>query len=412
VTAELGLSRSDEDLFAVLKTGGAIGIFTLFGYVVIETQVRGPRAPGIFAAWYLLGVVCLFFGVAWTRWFRLFWKGWALALALVVNAVFGHIGWVAHDAESAFIAAALTPIATASFVAWGPWWQLALNVGGLIAYGAFNSASVDPSTRAYHWLGVIASMAYAQYTAGFLDRYRTRVRRQVEDLEEASRFRESQIATMAHDIRSPVAALGGYVALLEDPQIAPRERTDLLERIGATAWNMDLVVANVLDFYRIQDGPILANPVQIDPTALLADVVDNCAQQGRRKNLAIISEVGPIPECRIDPRHLERVLKNLAANAMSRMTRGEASLRVGADAGAINVEISDCGISPDAQTLARIFERPDREGHAAPGSELGLYITRAMVDAAGGTIAARAKSGGGLTISVSIPIGRQTGSGS
>ncbi len=59
---------------------------------------------------------------------------------------------------------------------------------------------------------------------------------------------------MAHDIRSPVAALSGYVNLIEDVDTNAKERTDLLGRIGSTAWNMDLVVSNVLDYYEAQDG--------------------------------------------------------------------------------------------------------------------------------------------------------------
>ena len=66
---------------------------------------------------------------------------------------------------------------------------------------------------------------------------------------------------MAHDIRSPVAALSGYVNLLEDVDTSPKERTDLLGRIGSTAWNMDLVVSNVLDYYEAQDDDIVAAPV-------------------------------------------------------------------------------------------------------------------------------------------------------
>jgi len=84
----------------------------------------------------------------------------------------------------------------------------------------------------YRWMGLIAAVIFAQYTSIFIERYRRRLRKQVEDLEEAARFRQTQIATMAHDIRSPVAALSGYVNLLEEVDISQNERTDLLGRIG------------------------------------------------------------------------------------------------------------------------------------------------------------------------------------
>ena len=68
-------------------------------------------------------------------------------------------------------------------------------------------------------MGLIAAVIFAQYTSIFIERYRRRLRKQVEDLEEAARFRQTQMATMAHDIRSPVAALSGYVSLLEEADI-------------------------------------------------------------------------------------------------------------------------------------------------------------------------------------------------
>ena len=134
----------------------------------------------------------------------------------------------------------------------------------------------------YRWMGLFSAVIFAQYTSIFIERYRRRLRKQVADLEEAARFRETQIATMAHDIRSPVAALSGYVNLLEDADTSPKERTDLLGRIGSTAWNMDLVVSNVLDYYEAQDKEIVASPVELDPNQLLNEIADDCGLQARR----------------------------------------------------------------------------------------------------------------------------------
>src|SRR5579863_5909590 len=90
-TQKLFWEAADQDSIDVLKTGGAIGIFSLLAYLIVQGHFHGGRGPGRMAAWYLLGATCLFFGVAWTRIFRRFWKGWSLMFALTVVAMFGVI---------------------------------------------------------------------------------------------------------------------------------------------------------------------------------------------------------------------------------------------------------------------------------------------------------------------------------
>ena len=88
---------------------------------------------------------------------------------------------------------------------------------------------------------------------------------------------------MTSAARSPRSS--GYVNLLEDADTSPKERTDLLGRIGSTAWNMDLVVSNVLDYYEAQDQEIVASPVGSGSDQLLTEIVDDCGLQAQRRRL-------------------------------------------------------------------------------------------------------------------------------
>src|SRR5207248_2633641 len=128
-------------------------------------------------------------------------------------------------------------------------------------------------------------------------------------------FRERQIATMAQDIRNPVSALAGYVELLEETSMAPQNRERMIARIGSTAWNTNLVVSNVLDLYRIEENGRVA-PVAsstADPNSIIAEVAEDCAAQARRADVDLRPELSRLPMVRIDLRHLERILRNLAA---------------------------------------------------------------------------------------------------
>jgi signal transduction histidine kinase len=406
LTSEFTWTEDDEDALRVLKLGGAVGIFMLLAYLMYDQYALGRDAPGTGLHWLAVALICGFFGLAWTRAFKRFWKFWVLLFNLVLIVMFFLISRRTGDPESRFIAAMLCPLATASFVSWGTGWQFAMGALALSSY-AIGDRLVPIRTphEMYRWMGLTAAMVFAQYTSIFIERYRRRLRKHVADLEEAARFRETQIATMAHDIRSPVAALSGYVSLLEDDGINPQERTDLLGRMGSTAWNMDLVVSNVLDYYDAQDDAIIAEPVETDPNQILRDVTEDCALQARRRRLSLRIEIAPLPECKLDRRHFDRIVRNLLAHALGRTPTGEVLIRAGVQDETILIEVTDSGPSLSRPQQEALFQRPNRNGDRGAARGIGLYVARAMAEAAGGRAEARRPEGQqGLTLVAEIPL--------
>ncbi len=402
-------TEDDEESIRVLKLGGALGIFLLLAYLAYDQHALGVNAPGMGLHWLILAVTCGLFGLVWTRAFKRYWKLWILSYNLFLIAIFILISRATIDPESRFIAIMLCPIATAAFVSWGTRWQFAMAVTSLIGYAAGEYyVPIETPYAAYRWMGLIAAVFFAQYTTIFIDRYRRRLRKQVHDLEEAARFRQTQIATMAHDIRSPVAALSGYVNLLEESDISPKERTDLLGRIGSTAWNMDLVVSNVLDYYEAQDRDLVAAPDALDPNQVLNEVAEDCALQARRRRLNLRVEIARLPACKLDRRHFERVVRNMLACAIGRMGSGEVTLHAAMRNDALTIEVSDSGPSLSPPEMAALFERPNKNGNHSTGRGLGLYIARAMAEAAGGRVEARFTDGRrGLTLVAEFPLEAQ-----
>jgi signal transduction histidine kinase len=406
VTSQFTWTEDDEDALRVLKLGGAVGIFMLLAYLAYDQYALGQHAPGTGMHFVAIAVTCLFFGLAWTRPFKRFWKFWVLLFNAVLIAIFFLISRRTGDPESRFIAAMLCPLAAASFVSWGPGWQFAMGVLALTSYAIGDKLVPIPTPHAmYRWMGLTAAMVFAQYTAVFIERYRRRLKKQVADLEEAGRFRETQIATMAHDIRSPVAALSGYVTLLEEDSNDPKERADLLGRIGSTAWNMDLAVSNVLDYYDAQDEAIVAEPVELDPNQVLSDVAQDCELQARRRKLNLRVEIAPLPQCKLDRRHFERTARNLIAYAMGRTATGEIFLRAGLHNDAIAIEVTDSGAALSEAQQQALFQRPSQNGDRGAARGIGLFIARTMAEAAGGRTEARCAEGRpGLTLVAEFPL--------
>jgi len=406
VTSQFRWTEDDEESLRVLKLGGALGIFMLLAYLAYDQHALGKFAPGTGYHWLILAATCLFFGLSWTRSFKRRWKIWIFLYEAVLMTTFIMISRETGDPESRFIAIMLCPLATAAFVSWGTRWQFVMALTAVLAY-ALGEYYVPIKTPfgMYRWMGLIAGVIFAQYTSIFIERYRRRLRKQVEDLEEAARFRQTQIATMAHDIRSPVAALSGYVSLLDEADIGAKERTDLLGRIGSTAWNMDLVVSNVLDYYEAQDEAIVAAAVGLDPNRVLGDVAADCALQAQRRHLILRVEVTRLPECKLDPRHFEKIVRNMIAYAIGRTASGEVTLRAGVRKGVIAIEVTDSGPSLSQEQLDALFQRPNRNGDRGAARGLGLYIARAMAEAVGGRTEARFADGRrGLTLVAEFPL--------
>ncbi len=401
-------ASEDEAAIRVLRTSGSIAIFFLVTYLI--NDLDGDLSSSSILAfyhWVTISAALLFFGVTWTSVFRRHWRFCVLGFSIALLAIFILISAQTRDPDSRYVAILLFPIATASFVDWGWRWQCVMSAVCIALYAlARRVVPLVADDSVPRWLGLFAAVTLAQATALFMQNYRERIRVQLRQLIDAAALRESQVATMAHDIRSPLAAISGFVELLQDDELDPEEREALLSRIGSTAWNMDLTVANVLDLYQIQEGHLPAARARIDPNQAIADAVEHCEAQAARKGLRLTAECASLPEIEADPRHLERVARNLLAYEIGRLGEGEIRLRAFSRDDSIVIEVSDDGPSLSAEQLGTLFLRPGQG--RGPRSSIGLYITRVIVESAGGRVEAKPFADShGLALSVRIPTSAQ-----
>lgn len=402
------LARDDDDPIAVLRTSGSIAIIFLTAYFVYD--VRGKvDASSIVALyhWISISAAMLFFGVTWVPLFRRHWKSWVIGFSIALLWFFILISRHTHDSESRYIAILLFPIATASFVNWGWRWQIAMNAVCIGMYAAAQVLVPLGADTGYRWLGLFAAIALAEATAIFMRRYRERIKEQFQRLIDAAAFRESQIATMAHDIRSPLAALTGFVDLLQEDDLSPEERQELIARIGSTAWNMDIAIANVLDLYQLEEGYLRGIPARIHPGEAIAEAAETCAAQAERKGVSMRTECGEFPEIEADPRFVGRVVRNFVAYAISRLGGGEVVLKAYVDDGKMAVKVRDDGPALSARELGTMFMRPGESRNAR--ANLGLYIARTLVESVGGQVEARPLGETGLELSAEFPVASASG---
>jgi len=399
-----GLGGDDEPL-GTLKLAAAIGVFFLLLYFVVDLARGRTQALGIGFHLLVLAGAGSFLALTWTPIFHRFWKLWTYTICAFIMATFIPISAVTGDPESRLLAVLLCPLATASFVSWGPRWQLALSFTSLAAYGvAEKFVPISSQFDVYRWMGLLAGLALGEGTAFFIERYQIRIRAQLQALEEAARFRERQIATMAHDIRNPVSALAGYADLLQQTSLSAADRDQMVARIGSTAWATNLVVSNLLDLYRMEEhGQFHPNHADTDPNPIIAEAAEDCAVQARRAGIEWRCDLARLPNVSVDPHHLDRIVRNLAAVPIACANGGEILLRASVCGNGIAIEVDAPAGRISSADLDKMIARPRHEG-AAGG--IGLYLVRSMIQAAGGSFAARAAQPAGIFLRAEIPLAK------
>jgi signal transduction histidine kinase len=394
---------SDEEPLAVLRLVATIGAFFVSLYLILDLAIRS--SVSLEMHFLLLAGAIGFLLFTWMPIFRRVWQLWAFSYCVFIMGMFIPISAITHDPVSRMLVIMLCPFATASFVSWGPRWQLAMTVVALVGFGAAQLfVPFNDGYNAYRWSGVLAALVLAQVTAIFIDQYRRRIRGQVEALERAALFRERQVATMAHDIRNPVSALSGYVELLEDPTTSAADRDRMIARIGSTAWNTNLVIGNSLDLYRLEeDGRVKIQQIDTDPNPVIADVAEDCAVQARRMGIVLRSELAPLPRVAIDSQRLARIVRNLAAVPIGARCGSEVSLTASVCGDRVAIEVFAPGAAIMPADLDHMIADPRSTGRPLNAGKSGLFLARAMTEAAGGKLSVEASQPAGIRLRAEIP---------
>jgi signal transduction histidine kinase len=404
----LGSIEEDLDSLSVLRQGSAVAILLVAGYLLLEAFGYGFAPHGLFWVAIALAEVTAYHAGLWLKSIRALWRPWSLCFGILLITTFALFAHVSQKSEVVFVSALLCPLGTAAYVAWSPSWQLAMNLASLAIFLGVPTLVKDPTLyRPAHVMGLLAGLAFAQSSSVYLDRYRRRLRQQIFDLEDAAIFREAQIGAMAHDVRSPLAAVTGYAALLQAEDLTSHERADLIARLGVTAWNMDLVVSNLLDMYQVQEQGFVAVPADIDLNSYLKEVIDSCATHARRRGVELTSQLSPMPPCRQDPRHIERIVKNLAGFAVGRMNSGTIMIVCRTRENQIRIEVADEGPAIPQHEFMALTRPIQRNGTSGSPRALNLYIARMLTEASGGIFTAQIGEKPGMRLIVELPLEAQ-----
>ena len=211
-------------------------------------------------------------------------------------------------------------------------------------------------------------------------------------MQENENIRDALLASLGHDLRTPLAAITGAVTTLQRSEEAPLradQRAELLDTIGQEAARLNRFVTNLLEMSRIDQGVVKVRRDWVDVGDAIRLAVERTRKThpGRQTRVSLAPDLGFV---RGDQDLLSQVVFNLLDNA-HKYGETEVSVHARNEGDQVTISVTDDGPGVKPADLERIFEKFFRAGgtdRRKPGTGLGLSICRGLVRAMGGTIKA------------------------
>jgi two-component system, OmpR family, sensor histidine kinase KdpD len=224
-------------------------------------------------------------------------------------------------------------------------------------------------------------------------------------LAEAGQVRTALLSAVSHDLRTPLSSAMVAVESLANPDITwtGDEQAELVATARESLERLHRLVANLLDMSRLQAGVLGVHSEPVAMEEIIPRVLDDLGPQGRRIRVSLPDD---LPEVLADPALLERIVANLAGNAVRYSPAGEQVLLTASGHNdRVDLRIADRGPGIPPAERDRVFQPfqrlGDRDNHTGVG--LGLALARGLTEAMNGTLVPDDTPGGGLTMILTLP---------
>ncbi|PUA79788.1 hypothetical protein C7S10_17075 [Nocardioides currus] len=230
----------------------------------------------------------------------------------------------------------------------------------------------------------------------------------VDRLRELDRYRTELMNTVAHELRSPLASVSGYLELIEEEDLSVDVRRSV-EAATRGAGRLEAVVEDLLAVAHVSDPDAEFDPVPVDLREVIAAVVDECCHVASTRSIALsIDDATDALVVQGQAEDLHRLFANLVSNAV-KYSHEDSSVRVvlsrhEQDA-VVEVVDQGLGISEEDQhqLFKEFFRSNNPEARSRPGTGLGLVIVDRLVRRHAGVLSLTSALGHGTTVTVRLP---------
>ncbi|HVE81159.1 MAG TPA: ATP-binding protein [Candidatus Dormibacteraeota bacterium] len=237
---------------------------------------------------------------------------------------------------------------------------------------------------------------------------------------EVERQRNEFISTASHEMRTPVAAIEGYLSLANNPNVATVDKRakEFLDKAYLATRHLGELFRDLLSVTKLEDRGSMEHIEPLNLTQLVTEVVDDMQFSARRKavdlSFAAVGEsvsgkkaVLPVFVVSGSPQRLREVVMNLIENALKFAPKGKVKVTIGGNSDAVTVSVADTGIGIAPEDIPHLFQKYYRIDNSATrtigGTGLGLYLCRTIIEMLGGHIGIESKLGEGTTIRFTLP---------
>ena len=231
------------------------------------------------------------------------------------------------------------------------------------------------------------------------------------EAELANRLKDEFLATVSHELRSPLNSILGWARMLSDKRLDEKKSARALEIIYRSARAQNRLIGGLLDVSRVIAGKSRLEMRVVELTPIIEAAMDVVRPAADAKKIRLVSALDPVAgPVSGDADRLQQVVWNLLSNAVKfTPVEGQITIRLEREGAHITITVSDSGEGIEPEFLPFVFDRfrqfESRPARVHGGLGLGLAIVRHLVELHGGTVSAASRGRGqGATFIVTLPL--------
>ncbi len=241
--------------------------------------------------------------------------------------------------------------------------------------------------------------------------------RNVDSQRKQEKQRADFISTASHEMRTPVAAIEGYLALALNEKVCQidTKAKNYLEKAHTSTEHLGKLFQDLLTSAKAEDGRLTSNPTTLEVGEFIDKLIEDLRFSAEKKGLLLelmsnkggTNTIRPLLYVNVDPDRLREVITNLFDNAVKYTEAGSIKIGLTSDQNVVQFRITDTGPGIPATDIPHLFQKFYRVDNTATrtigGTGLGLFICEKIIELYSGRIWAESEEGKGSTFYINLP---------